>query len=30
VLPDDDDIDEAHPWEWLAELAQAQARRHGR
>jgi hypothetical protein len=24
VLPDDDDIDEEHPWEWLAELAQAQ------
>ncbi len=24
VLPDDYDIDEEHPWEWLAELAQAQ------
>jgi hypothetical protein len=24
VLPDDDDIDEEHPWEWLAELAHAQ------
>jgi hypothetical protein len=23
VLPDGDDIDEKHPWEWLAELAQA-------
>jgi hypothetical protein len=24
VLPDDDDTDDDHPWEWLAELAQAQ------
>jgi hypothetical protein len=23
VLPDDDDTDDEHPWEWLAELAQA-------
>jgi hypothetical protein len=24
VLPDDDDTEDEHPWEWLAELAQAQ------
>ena len=24
VLPDDDEIEEAHPWEWLADLAQGQ------
>lgn len=23
VLPDDDDTEEVHPWEWLAELARA-------
>jgi hypothetical protein len=23
VLPDDDDCEDAHPWEWLAELARA-------
>jgi hypothetical protein len=24
VLPEDDDTDDEHPWEWLAELAHAQ------
>jgi hypothetical protein len=24
VPPDDDNTDDEHPWEWLAELAQAQ------
>jgi hypothetical protein len=24
VLPDEDDTDDEHPWEWLAELAQKQ------
>jgi hypothetical protein len=23
VLPDEDDCEEAHPWQWLAELARA-------
>jgi hypothetical protein len=27
VLPDDDGTDDEHPWEWLAELAQARGSR---